>query len=59
MSPACTGRRMRPVLAMPRVIAADPPGRVEELEAFAPVELLDGVHQAEVALLDEVEQRKA
>ena len=38
----------------------DPPGRVRrELEAFAPVELLDGVHQAEVALLDEVEQRKA
>src|SRR5262249_31529700 len=38
----------------------DPPRRVRrELEALAPVELLDGVHQAEVALLDEVEQRQA
>ena len=37
---------------------ADPPGGVGgELEALAPVELLDGVHQAEVALLDQVEQR--
>ena len=39
---------------------ADPPRGVGgELEALAPVELLDGVHQAEVALLDEVEQRQA
>ena len=38
----------------------DPPRGVgRELEALAPVELLDGVHQAEVALLDEVEQRQA
>jgi hypothetical protein len=29
-----------------------------ELEALAPVELLDRVHQAEVALLDQVEQRQ-
>src|ERR687897_2550349 len=37
----------------------DPPRRVRrELEALAPVELLDGVHQPEVALLDEVEQRQ-
>ena len=36
---------------------ADPPGGVgRELEALAPVELLDRVHQAEVALLDQVEQ---
>ena len=39
---------------------ADPPRGVRrELEALAPVELLDGVHQAEVALLDQVEQRQA
>ena len=39
---------------------ADPPRGVGgELEALAPVELLDGVHEAEVALLDEVEQRQA
>ena len=38
----------------------DPPRGVGgELEALAPVELLDGVHQAEVALLDEVEQRQS
>ena len=38
---------------------ADPPGGVgRELETLAPVELLDGVHEAEVALLDEVEQRQ-
>jgi len=36
---------------------ADPPrGIRRELEALAPVELLDGVHQAEVALLDQVEE---
>ena len=36
---------------------ADPPGRVRrELEALAPVELVDGVDQAEVALLHDVEQ---
>src|SRR5690606_24961914 len=39
---------------------ADPPRGVGgELEALAPVELLDGVHEPEVALLDEVEERKA
>src|SRR5262249_1702292 len=39
---------------------ADPPGRVGgELEAPAPVELLDGANQAEVALLDQVEQGEA
>ena len=39
---------------------ADPPRGVRrELEALAPVELLDGVHQPEVALLDQVEQRQA
>src|SRR5665213_2398771 len=53
VSPACTGRRIvRPVLAKP------PRGVGRELKALAPVELLDGVHQAEVALLDEVEQRQ-
>ena len=37
---------------------ADPPGGVGgELEALAVVELLDRPHQAEVALLDEVEER--
>src|SRR5437588_842304 len=39
---------------------ADPPRGVGgELEALAPVELLDGVHQAQVPLLDEVEERKS
>src|SRR5215207_6168841 len=38
---------------------ADPPGRVgRELEALAVVELLRGTHQAERALLDQVEERK-
>src|SRR5205823_2714895 len=38
----------------------DPPRGVRrELEALAPIELLDRVHQAEVALLDQVEQRQA
>ena len=38
---------------------ADPPGRVGgELEAFAPVELLDGTDQAEHALLNQVEERQ-
>ena len=38
----------------------DPPRGVgRELEALAPVELLDGVHEAEVALLDEVEEGQA
>ena len=38
----------------------DPPRRVGgELEALAPVELLDRVDQAEVALLHEVEERHA
>ena len=38
----------------------DPPGGVGgELEALAPVELLDGVDEAEVALLHEVEERHA
>src|SRR5205085_7875418 len=36
---------------------ADPPRGVGgELEALAPVELLDRVHQAQVALLDEIEE---
>ena len=39
---------------------ADPPRRVRgELEALAPVELLDRVDEAEVALLHEVEERHA
>src|SRR5205807_2482314 len=39
---------------------ADPPGGVGgELEALAPVEHLDGVHQAQIALLDEVEEQQA
>ena len=38
---------------------ADPPGRVgRELEALAVVELLRGAHQAERALLDQVEERQ-
>src|SRR3954453_23439131 len=38
---------------------ADPPRGVRrELEAAPPVELLDGMDQAEVALLDEIQQRK-
>ena len=38
---------------------ADPPRGVgRELEAAAMVELLDGAHEAEVALLDEIEQRQ-
>ena len=38
----------------------DPPGGVRgELEALAPVELLDRVDEAEVALLDQVEERHA
>ena len=38
---------------------ADPPGGVGgELEALAPVELLDRVDEPEVALLDQVEQRQ-
>ena len=38
----------------------DPPGRVgRELEPAPPVELLDRADQAEVALLDQVEQRQA
>src|SRR5207248_1593979 len=37
----------------------DPPRGVgRELEPLAPVELLDRVHEAEVAFLDQVEQRK-
>ena len=39
---------------------ADPPGRVRrELEAPAPVELLDGADEAERALLDQVEEGEA
>ena len=39
---------------------ADPPGGVgRELVAHLPVELLDGAHQAQVALLDQVEERHA
>src|SRR5439155_23009480 len=41
----------------PRDGLTDPPRGVgRELEALPPVELLDGVHQAEVALLDQVEE---
>jgi len=51
---------VRPVLAMPRDCLTDPPRCIgRELETLAPVELLDGVHQAEIALLDQVEQRQA
>ena len=36
---------------------ADPPGGVRgELEALAPIELVDGTDQAEVALLDQVDE---
>src|SRR5690606_4612177 len=39
---------------------ANPPGRVgAEAEALAPVVLLDGAHQADVALLDQVQQGQA
>ena len=57
-----TGRRIvRPWSASARVIGlADPPGRVRrELVAQLVVELLDRADQAEVALLDQVEQRDA
>src|SRR5664280_347459 len=38
----------------------DPPrGIRRELETFSPVELLHGVYQTEIALLDEVEERQA
>ena len=62
VSPACTGQPDRAAgvgdAAGDRL--ADPPRGVRgELEALAPVELLDRVHQAEVALLDEVEERQA
>ena len=59
-SPACTGRRIvREELSMP---AADgltnPPGGVGgKLEPLPPVELLHGMDEPEIALLDEVEQR--
>ena len=51
---------MLAVFAMPaRDRLADPPRRVRrELEALAPVELRDRVDQAEVALLDEIEEGK-
>jgi len=39
---------------------ADPPGGVGgELEATAPVELLDGAHEADVAFLDQIEEEHA
>ena len=38
----------------------DPPCGVRgELEALAPIEFFDSVHEAKVALLDQVEQRQA
>ena len=37
----------------------DPPGGIRrELKALSPVELLDGVHQAQVAFLDQIQQRQ-
>ena len=52
--------RVGRVLDGPADRLADPPGGVRgELEALAPVELLDGVDEAEVALLDEVGERQA
>ena len=60
-SARCTGRRtVRPcsAIAAPDRLA-DPPGRVGgELVALGVVELLDGADQAEVALLDDVQQRQ-
>jgi hypothetical protein len=39
---------------------ADPPRGVgRELEAFAPIELGDGADQSEVAVLDQIEQRRS
>ena len=44
----------------PRDRLANPPSCVSrKFESFAPVELFDGVHQTEVALLNQVEQWKA
>ena len=44
----------------PRDRLADPPGGVRrELEASAPVELLDGADQAQRPLLDQIEERQA
>ena len=52
--------RPRLVRERPRDGLPDPPRRVgRELEAAAPVELLDGADQAERPLLDEVEERQA
>ena len=56
------GQADRPALVgeRPRDRLADPPGRVgRELEPELVVELLDGADQAEVALLNQVEQRHA
>ena len=51
--------RARLVGERPRDRLADPPGRIgRELEAAAPVELLDSPDQPERALLDQVEERE-
>ena len=62
VSTICTGTRIVRCLvgdaAGDRL--ADPPGRVgRELVAGSPVVLLDGAHEADVALLDEVEEEHA
>src|SRR5436853_305245 len=55
-----TTRRSRGVRDGPRDGLANPPRRVcAELEAAAPVEFLDGAQQAEIAFLDQVDQRHA
>ena len=51
---------MRPVLAMPRLIAwrIHHVAYVENLKPLRQSNFVDGVHQPEVAVLDEVEQRQ-
>ena len=62
VSTMCTGTRIVRGLVgdAARDRLADPPGRVgRELVAGSPVVLLDGAHEADVALLDEVEEEHA
>ena len=62
VSTMCTGTRIVRGLVgdAARDRLADPPGRVgRELVAGAPVVLLDGAHEADVAFLDEVEEEHA